>query len=330
MKPAMPVPLSPALMELLATRLGCITTAAKSLVISQRERGKLARFASFTLKYATGTFRPLIKLKATMHPMLNIAVKAARRAGNLIHRAADNLGHLTVTKKSNADYVSEVDRAAEQAIIETLLDVYPDHAILAEESGAQGDSEYVWIIDPLDGTTNFLHGYPQYAVSIALQHKGVLTQAVVYDPTKNELFTATRGRGAYLNDRRLRVSKRAELADCLIGTGFPYTRFEHLDAYMAIMRDMMQKTAGLRRPGSAALDLAYTAAGRYDGFFETALKPWDIAAGCLLITEAGGLVGDMQGNDSYLKSGHLCAGNPKVFAQMLQVIAPHLTEGLKG
>ncbi len=264
-----------------------------------------------------------------MHPMLTIAVKAARRAGNLIHRAADNLDHLTVTKKSHADYVSEVDRVAEQAIIKTLLDAYPDHAILAEESGAQGDSEYVWIIDPLDGTTNFLHGYPQYAVSIALQHKGVLTQAVIYDPTKNDLFTATRGRGAYLNDHRLRVSKRKELADCLIGTGFPYTKFEHLDAYMGILHDMMQKTSGLRRPGSAALDLAYTAAGRYDGFFETSLKPWDIAAGCLLITEAGGLVGDLQGNDGFLKSGNLCAGSPKIFAQMLQVIAPHLTDGLK-
>ncbi len=264
-----------------------------------------------------------------MHPMLTIAVKAARRAGNLIHRAADNLDHLTVTKKSHADYVSEVDRVAEQAIIKILLDAYPDHAILAEESGAQGDSEYVWIIDPLDGTTNFLHGYPQYAVSIALQHKGVLTQAVIYDPTKNDLFTATRGRGAYLNDRRLRVSKRRELADCLIGTGFPYTKFEHLDAYMGILRDMMQKTSGLRRPGSAALDLAYTAAGRYDGFFETGLKPWDIAAGCLLITEAGGLVGDLQGNDSFLNTGNLCAGNPIIFAQMLQVIAPHLTDGLK-
>ncbi len=264
-----------------------------------------------------------------MHPMLTIAVKAARRAGNLIHRAADNLDHLTVTKKSHADYVSEVDRVAEQEIIKTLLDAYPDHAILAEESGAQGDSEYVWIIDPLDGTTNFLHGYPQYAVSIALQHKGVLTQAVIYDPTKNDLFTATRGRGAYLNDHRLRVSKRKELADCLIGTGFPYTKFEHLDAYMGILRDMMQKTSGLRRPGSAALDLAYTAAGRYDGFFETGLKPWDIAAGCLLITEAGGLVGDLQGNDGFLKSGNLCAGSPKIFAQMLQVIAPHLTDGLK-
>lgn len=264
-----------------------------------------------------------------MHPMLNIAVKAARRAGNLIHRAADNLDHLTVTKKSNADYVSEVDRAAERTIIQTILDVYPSHAILAEESGAQGESEYLWIIDPLDGTTNFLHGFPQYAVSIALQHNGVLTQAVIYDPTKNDLFTATRGRGAFLNDRRIRVSKRAELADSLIGTGFPYSKFDHLDAYMGILKDMMQKTAGLRRPGSAALDLAYTAAGRYDGFFETGLKSWDIAAGCLLITEAGGLVSDLQGNDSYLKSGHLCAGNPKVFSQMLQVIAPHLTEQLK-
>ena len=264
-----------------------------------------------------------------MHPMLNIAVKAARRAGNLIHRAADNIDHLTVTKKSNADYVSEVDKAAERTIIQTILDVYPTHAILAEESGAQGESEYLWIIDPLDGTTNFLHGFPQYAVSIALQHNGVLTQAVVYDPTRNDLFTATRGRGAFLNDRRIRVSKRAELADSLIGTGFPYTKFTHMDAYMGILRDMMQKTAGLRRPGSAALDLAYTAAGRYDGFYETGLKPWDIAAGCLLITEAGGLVGDLEGNDSYLKSGHLCAGNPKIFAQMLQVIAPHLTDGLK-
>jgi myo-inositol-1(or 4)-monophosphatase len=265
-----------------------------------------------------------------MHPMLNIAVKAARRAGNLIHRAADNLDHLTVTKKSHSDYVSEVDRTAEQTIIRILLEAYPDHAILAEESGTQGESDHVWIIDPLDGTTNFLHGFPQYAVSIALQHKGVLTQAVVYDPTKNDLFTATRGRGAYLNDRRLRVSKRKELADALIGTGFPYTRFEHIDAYLAIFRDMIQQTAGLRRPGAASLDLAYTAAGRYDGFFETGLKPWDIAAGCLLITEAGGMVGDLQGKDGFLRSGHLCAGNPHIYEQMLKLIEPHLTQGLKG
>lgn len=264
-----------------------------------------------------------------MHPMLNIAVKAARRAGNLIHRAADNIDHLTVTKKSHSDYVSEVDRAAEQTIISILLEAYPDHAILAEESGVQGQSEYVWIIDPLDGTTNFLHGVPQYAVSIALQHNGVLTQAVIYDPTKNDLFTATRGRGAFLNDRRIRVSKRRELADSLIGTGFPYTRFEHLEPYMAILREFMQKTAGLRRPGSASLDLAWTAAGRYDGFFETGLKPWDIAAGCLLITEAGGMVGDLQGNDGYLRSGHICAGNPNIYEQMLHVMAPHLNDGLK-
>ena len=265
-----------------------------------------------------------------MHPMLNIAVKAARRAGNLIHRAADNLDHLTVTKKSHADYVSEVDRAAERIIIEALREAYPSHAILAEESGAQGESEYLWIIDPLDGTTNFLHGFPQYAVSIALQHNGILTQAVIYDPTKNDLFTATRGRGAFLNDKRLRVSKRKDMIESLIGTGFPYTKFEHMDAYIEILKDLMQKSSGLRRPGSAALDLAWTAAGRYDGFFETGLKPWDIAAGCLLITEAGGLVSDLQGSDTYLKTGHICAGNPNIQPQLLQIIAPHLTSGLKG
>jgi len=261
--------------------------------------------------------------------MLNTAVKAARRAGNLIHRAADKIDHLTVTKKSHSDYVSEVDRAAEQTIIETLLEAYPGHAILAEESGTQGESEYVWIIDPLDGTTNFLHGVPQYAVSIALMHHGVLTQAVIYDPTKNDLFTATRGRGAFLNDRRIRVSKRVNLADALIGTGFPYTRFEHEDAYFGIFRDLMHKTSGLRRPGAASLDLAWTAAGRFDGFYETGLKPWDIAAGCLLITEAGGMVSDLSGSDGYLKSGHICAGSPLIHEQMLKVIQPHLTDALK-
>ncbi len=265
-----------------------------------------------------------------MHPMLNIAVKAARRAGNLIHRAADNLDHLTVTKKSHADYVSEVDRAAERIIIEALKQAYPDHAILAEESGAQGESEYVWIIDPLDGTTNFLHGVPQYAVSIGLQHNGILTQAVVYDPTSNDLFTATRGRGAYLNDKRLRVSKRKEMADSLIGTGFPYSNFDHLEPYMDIVRDVMQKSAGIRRPGAASLDLAWTAAGRYDAFFETGLKPWDIAAGALLITEAGGMVSDLHGTDTFLKSGHICAGNPDIHQQLLHIISPHLTPGLIG
>jgi myo-inositol-1(or 4)-monophosphatase len=265
-----------------------------------------------------------------MHPMLNIAVKAAIRAGKIIHRSTDKIDHLTVTKKSHADFVSEVDRVAEQTIIQTLLDAYPDHAILAEESGSQGESEFLWIIDPLDGTTNFLHGFPQFSVSIALQHKGVITQAVVYDPIRNELFTATRGRGAFLNDKRLRVTKRIHLADALIGTGFPYSNFDHIDAYMGILRDMMQQTSGLRRPGSAALDLAWTAAGRYDGFFETGLKPWDIAAGTLLITEAGGMVSDLSGNDSFMKSCHVCAGNPDIHPQLLKVIAPHLTAGLKG
>ena len=265
-----------------------------------------------------------------MHPMLNIAVKAARRAGNLIYRSADKIDHLTITKKSHADFVSEVDRAAEQVIMETLLEAYPSHAILAEESGSHGESEYLWIIDPLDGTTNFLHGFPQFAVSIALEHKGVLTQAVIYDPVRNELFTATRGQGAYLNDKRIRVSKRLHMADALIGTGFPYSNFQHMDSYLAILKDVMQKSSGLRRPGSAALDLAWMAAGRYDGFFETGLKAWDIAAGCLLITEAGGMVSDLTGTDSYIKTGHICAGNPEIHPQLLKLMAPHLSDALKG
>ena len=264
-----------------------------------------------------------------MHPMLTIAVKAARRAGGIISRASQDIDLLTVKHKNHNDFVSEVDRAAEDAIIDILREAYPDHAILAEESGAQGDSEYQWIIDPLDGTTNFLHGFPQYAVSIALAHKGVLSQAVIYDPVHNDLFTASRGRGAYLNDRRLRVSKRLYLKDALIGTGFPYTDYTHLDTYMAMLRDMMQKTSGVRRPGSAALDLAYTAAGRLDGFWEIGLRPWDIAAGCLLVQEAGGLVGDFLGNENYLQSGNIMAGNPKIFVQLLQTLAPHLTETLK-
>ncbi len=264
-----------------------------------------------------------------MHPMLNIAVKAARRAGSIINRASLDIDLLTIKHKSNNDYVTEVDGAAEQAIIETLQEAYPNHAILAEESGSQGESEYQWIIDPLDGTTNFLHGFQQYSVSIALLQKGVLTHAVVYDPARNDLFTASRGKGAYLNDRRIRVSKRINFKDALIGTGFPYKDFTHLDAYMGMLRDMLQKTSGVRRPGSAALDLAYTAAGRLDGFWEIGLNPWDIAAGCLLVQEAGGLVGDFQGNETYLQSGNIVAGNPKIFAQLLQVIAPHLTEPLK-
>ena len=268
-----------------------------------------------------------------MHPMLNTAVKAARAAGKVINYGSQNLDRLTIHSKRSNDYVSEIDHKAEQAIIEILLDAYPKHAILAEESGSTGvggDSEYQWIIDPLDGTTNFLHGFPQYAVSIALLHRGQLSQAVIYDPVRNDLYTASRGRGAFLNERRIRVSKRDKLQDALIGTGFPYRDFTHLDAYTAMFRDLVQKSSGLRRPGSAALDLAWLAAGNTDGFFEIGLNPWDIAAGCLLILEAGGLVSDFAGEENYLQSGNVVAGNPKVFVQLLQTITPHVTEALKG
>lgn len=259
-----------------------------------------------------------------MHPMLNTAVRAARRAATVIQRASNNLDLITPEKKGHNDFVTEVDRAAEQAIIETILEAYPNHAILAEESGSRGNSDYVWIIDPLDGTTNFLHGFPQYAISIALEYKGVITQAVVYDPNRNDLFTATRGVGAFLNDRRIRVSKVRELSDALVGTGFPYTKFDNLENYLNIFRDMAQKAAGVRRPGAAALDLAYVACGRFDGFFEFDLKLVDIAAGTLLVQEAGGLVTDLNGEEKFLESGDVLCGTPRVFGQMLSLIRGHL------
>jgi myo-inositol-1(or 4)-monophosphatase len=260
-----------------------------------------------------------------MHPTLNIAIKAARRAGQIINRASLDIGQLTVSVKQQNDFVTEIDKAAEAAIIETLREAYPKHAILAEETGRSGDedSEYQWIIDPLDGTTNFIHGFPQYAVSIAQAHKGVLAHAVIYDPSRNELFTASKGAGAFLNDKRIRVSKRTRLDEALIGTGFPYRMFDHVDAYLAIFKEMTKRTAGVRRPGAASLDLAYVACGRLDGFWEFGLSPWDMAAGALLISEAGGLVGDLAGESNYLATGNIVGGTPKVFAQILQVIAPH-------
>ena len=261
-----------------------------------------------------------------MHPMLSTAVKAARRAGSVINRGARDLDRLTITAKGPKDFVSEVDRAAEAAIVDVLHATYPDHAILAEEGtakGANADAEYLWIIDPLDGTTNFLHGFPQYCVSIALQHKGQITQGVIYDPVRNDLFTATRGRGAFLNDHRMRVSRRQHLRDCLIGTGFPFRDGSDVDTYIKMMRAMMIETAGLRRPGSAALDLAYVAAGYYDGFWEIGLNAWDVAAGSLLILEAGGLVGDLLGDNGYLYGGQVIAANPKIFAQIIKVLAPY-------
>lgn len=261
-----------------------------------------------------------------MHPMLGIAVRAARRAGAIINRAARDVDLLVVSRKRHNDFVTEVDRAAEQAVIEILHRAYPDHAILAEESGATagqaGESEYTWIIDPLDGTTNFIHGFPQYAVSIGLKHKSVLVQGVIYDPTKNELFTATRGRGAYLNERRIRVSKRAQLDEALIGTGFPFREIDSLDEYLGMFREITARTAGVRRAGAAALDIAYVAAGRLDGFWEMGLSPWDMAAGALLVQEAGGLVGDFSGEADYLASGRIVCGNPKIFAQLVRIIGP--------
>jgi len=264
-----------------------------------------------------------------MHPTLSIAVKAARRAGNFINRSARDLDLLTITAKGPKDFVTEVDRAAEAAIVETLLDAYPDHAILAEEGTAKGanvDAENLWIIDPLDGTTNFLHGFPQYCVSIALQHRGQITQAVIYDPVRNDLFTATRGRGAFLNERRIRVSKRDHLRDCLVGTGFPFRDGSYLDTYLRMMKVMIEQTAGLRRPGAAALDLAYVAAGFYDGFWEVGLNAWDVAAGSLLIQEAGGLIGDLAGDGDFLHGGQVIAANPKVFSQMVSALAPFRTD----
>ncbi len=256
-----------------------------------------------------------------MHPTLNIAVKAARRAASVINRASTQLDLLTVQSKSPNDFVTEVDRAAEQAIIEVLRDAFPGHGILAEESGESGpESEYTWIIDPLDGTTNFIHGMPQYAVSIAQTKNGVLEHAVVYDPNTNEMFTASRGAGAFLNDRRIRVSRRTRLNEALIGTGFPFRQFDHVDAYLAMFKELTQKTAGIRRPGAASLDLAYVASGRFDGFWEMGLSPWDMAAGVLLILEAGGLVSDLSGEANYHTTGNLVAGTPKIFGQLLPII----------
>jgi myo-inositol-1(or 4)-monophosphatase len=264
--------------------------------------------------------------QSTLHPMLNIAIKAARAAGAIINRASLDIDRLTVTSKGPNDFVTEVDQAAERAIIETLLTAYPDHAILAEESGrAMGSqtSDYVWIIDPLDGTTNFIHGFPQYAVSIALAFKGKVEQAVVYDPARNDLFYATKGRGAFLNDKRLRVSKRIRLAEALIGTGFPFRKGDNFKRYLKIMEELMPLCAGLRRPGAAALDLCYVAAGWYDAFFETGLHPWDVAAGSLIVTEAGGLVGNFTGEADFLYQREVLAGSPKVYAQLVPILAQY-------
>jgi myo-inositol-1(or 4)-monophosphatase len=261
-----------------------------------------------------------------LHPMINVAIKAARAAGAIINRAALDVEAVRISQKQVNDFVTEVDHAAEQAIIETLLTAYPGHGILAEESGSEHgakDSDYVWIIDPLDGTTNFIHGLPVYCVSIALTVKGKVEQAVIYDPSRNDLFTATKGRGAYMNDRRIRVSKRTRMQECLISTGFPFRPGDDFNAYLRMMGEVMQRTAGLRRPGAAALDLAYVAAGFTDAFFETGLQPWDMAAGSLLVTEAGGLVGNFTGESDFLHQKECLAGSPKIYGQLVGILGKY-------
>ncbi len=264
-----------------------------------------------------------------MQPMLNTAIRAARSAGDLILRSSDNIGHLRVDQKGKNDYASEVDRMAEREIINIIKAAYPEHAILAEESGSHQGNDFIWVIDPLDGTTNFLHGFPQYAVSIALKHKGKLEVGVIYDPLRDELFTAKRGGGAMLNNRRLRVTQQTTLKGALIGTGFPFRTDQHLNAYVGMFRTLTMECAGIRRAGAAALDLAYVAAGRLDGFWEIGIMEWDMAAGILLIKEAGGVVTDFSFNDNYLQSGNVIAASPKMHQLMYQLIEPHVTDNLK-
>lgn len=275
-----------------------------------------------------------------MHPMLNIAVRAARSAARIINRGSVDIDSIRVARKQLNDFVTEIDRASEQTLVEAFFEAFPDHCILAEESGfiagpksraAQASDplvnprapwlrelDHLWIIDPLDGTTNFIHGVPQYAVSIGLLERGTLTQAVVYNPATDEMFTASRGAGAFFNNRRIRVSKRLGIKESLIGTGFPSRSMDQLDEFMAYFRQLTLDGAGLRRPGAAALDLAYVAAGRFDAFYEIGLSPWDVAAGALLITEAGGLIGDFQGEPEHLFGSQVLTANPTLFAVMIQ------------
>ena len=257
--------------------------------------------------------------------LLPAAVRAARAAGAEIRRSFGERDRFDVAKKGPQDFVTSVDRKCEAIIRETLLAAYPGHAILGEEEGLKGanDAAITWVVDPLDGTTNFIHGLPIYCVSIALAVKGKVEQAVIYDPSRNDLFTATKGRGAYMNNRRIRVAKRTRLQECLISTGFPYRQEDDINTYLRLMGDMMARTAGLRRPGAAALDLAYVAAGFTDGFFELGLQPWDVAAGSLLITEAGGLVGNFSGDANFLEQRECMAANPRIYGQMVTLLGKY-------
>ncbi len=265
-----------------------------------------------------------------MNPTTNIAVRAARQAGSIIMRSFNRIDTLSVAEKQANDYVSEVDRNAEQAIIDVIRRAYPGHAILAEESGRQGTGEFEWVIDPLDGTTNYLHGFPQFAVSIALKHRGRLETGVVYDPLRGDMFTAYRGGGAQLNDRRLRVSDRRGLKGALLGTGIPFRDQCYMEAYLAMLRDLAKETAGIRRPGSASLDFAYVAAGRLDGFWELGLSQWDFAAGALLVQEAGGIISDIRGGGDYLETGNVIAAGLRLHRAMVDTVKPHIPDVLPG
>jgi myo-inositol-1(or 4)-monophosphatase len=264
-----------------------------------------------------------------MHPLQNIAMRAARRAGDLIVRSLSRLDSLKIDSKGRNDFVTDIDRKAEQDIIATVRKAYPDHAFLAEESGQTGTNDFTWIVDPLDGTTNFLHGFPTFAVSIAVEHKGRLEHGVVYDPLRQEFFTASRGAGAQLEGKKIRVSTQRTLEGALIGTGFPYrSNVQYLDAYLDMLKVVMSTAAGVRRPGAASLDLAYVAAGRIDAFWEIGLAPWDTAAGTLLIQEAGGRNGTLLG-EPYAQGGHIIAGNPRVFTELVQALAPFVPAELR-
>jgi myo-inositol-1(or 4)-monophosphatase len=260
-----------------------------------------------------------------MQGPLNIAIQAARAAGDLSVRFIDRLDKVKVVEKSPNDFVSDIDRECEAIIIETIHKAFPDHAVLGEETGSRGDGDTQWVIDPLDGTLNYLHGIPHFSISIAMRVKQRLEVGVVYDPLRQELFTATRGNGAQLNDKRIRVSNRRSLNGAVLGTGFPFGQMDDLDRYMEVMAALMPRTSGLRRAGSAALDLAYVAAGRFDGFWEFGLQQWDLAAGALIAREAGAIVADADGSERYMQTGNIVAATPRVYREMHAIIGPRFT-----